>query len=123
MTSELQTLEAKVDQALQRIDRLEREREDAVSPWKYLVSRPHPWRRQLAIKGRNMTVGQLLMMIRANRWTAEAASANCDLPLEAIQEALKYGEDERRLIEMEACEERRRVKQRGHALEPQDLPR
>jgi uncharacterized protein (DUF433 family) len=123
MTSELQTLEAKIDQALQRIDRLEKEREQSAPPWKYLVARPHPWRRQLSIKGRNMTVGQLLMAIRANQWTAEAASANYDLPLQAIQEALKYAEDERQLIDMEACEERRRVKERGHALEPQDLPR
>src|SRR3974390_2580274 len=35
-------------------------RELPVEPWKHLVARRHPWRRQLFIKGRNMTVRQLI---------------------------------------------------------------
>ena len=123
MTAELQAIEAKLDQALERIERLEKQHEQTAPPWKYLVARPHPWRRQLSIKGRNMTVGQLTMTMRANRLSPEQASAEFDLPLEAIQEVVRYEQEQRSLLELEANEERRRLKERGCALEPQDLPR
>ena len=35
--------------------------------WQYLVARPHSWRKQLTIKGRNMSVGQLVSTVRANQ--------------------------------------------------------
>jgi uncharacterized protein (DUF433 family) len=126
MTVELQELQARLDEALGRIQRLE-ERLDAgeATPtrWHYLVGRPHPWRRQLSIKGRNLTVGQLLSTIRANHLTPEQASEDLGLPLAAIQEALAYAEENKALLELEASEERRRLRERGHALEPQHLPR
>ncbi len=37
--------------------------------WQYLIARPHRWRRQLSIKGRNMTVGQLVSTIHANHYS------------------------------------------------------
>lgn len=123
MASENQALQAKIDEALTRIERLERQREADVSPWLYLVARPHPWRRQLSIKGRNMTVGQLLAAMRANSLTPEQASVEFDLPLAAIEEALAYEQQNPGLIDLEFCEERRRLAERGHALEPAHLPR
>ena len=126
MTGELQALEAKLNEALSRIQRLEERlnrAEQAVPRWKYLVARPHPWRRQLSIKGRNQTVGQLVSTVLANRLTPEQASENLDLPVEAIKEALAYYEENRSLIQLEASEERRRLAEAGYRLEPENLPR
>ena len=127
MTDELKTLAARLDDVALRIGKLE-EKIDANggagedARWQYLVARPHRWRRQLSIKGRNMTVGQLISIARANRMTPEEASNQLDLPLAAISEALYYAEN-RALIELEASEERRRLAERGLPLEPKDLSR
>lgn len=126
MAAELQALEDKLAEAFSRIQRLE-ERvsagEDGGSRWNYLVARPHSWRRQLAVKGRNLTVGQLISTMRANGLNPEQASEDLGLPLGAIQEAETYYAENRALIELEAAEERRRLSERGHPLEPQDLSR
>jgi hypothetical protein len=96
---------------------------DAGTRWQHLIARPHRWRRQLWVKGRNMTVGQPISTIRANRLTPEQASDNLELPLAAICEALTYYAENRGLIELEATEERRRLAERGLPLEPKDPPR
>ncbi len=122
--TELQQLQNQLTEALGRIQHLE----EAVNSgkelprWQYLIARPHRWRRQLCIKGRNMTVGQLVSTVRANKYTPEQASEELELPLAAIHEALEYYADHRGLIEMEASEERRLVGERGYPLEPKDLP-
>jgi uncharacterized protein (DUF433 family) len=132
VTEELNTLAAKLEDVAERLRRIEERlttRDSANGGpgprgrWQYLIARPHRWRRQLVLKGRNMTVGQLVSTMRANRLTPEQASANLDLPLAAIDEALAYEAENRGLIELEACEERRRLAQRGLPLEPKDLPR
>src|SRR5947207_170177 len=109
--TEMQQLQNQLADALGRIQHLEQEMDSAKesSRWQYLIARPHRWRRQLSIKGRNMTVGQLLSTVRANRYTPEQASEELELPLAAITEALEYYAEHRGLIEMEASEERRRV--------------
>jgi uncharacterized protein (DUF433 family) len=126
MSADLQVLQNKLDEVLSRVQRLE----EQIGPlaaqaarWRYLVARPHAWRRQLAIKGRNMTVGQLMSTIRANQLSPEQASLDLELPLEAIQEAMTYYTENRALIELEAAEERRRLTERGYPLEAQHLPR
>lgn len=126
MNADVITLQQQLHGALLRIEQLEQQLADsgvAVEPWRYLVARPHPWRRQLSIKGRNLTVGQLLTTMRANQLSPEQASEDLDLPISAIREAIKYGENHRDLIALEASEERRRLTERGFALEPQDLSR
>lgn len=123
--TELQQMQGQLAEALGRIQNLEKELNLAkeLSRWQYLIARPHRWRRQLSIKGRNMTVGQLVSTVRANRYTPEQASAELELPLAAILEALTYHAENQDLIELEASEERRRVEERGYPLEPKDLPR
>lgn len=123
--TEMQQLQSQLTEALTRIGHLEKEVNGGKeSPrWQYLIARPHRWRRQLSIKGRNMTVGQLVSTVRANRYSPEQASEELELPVAAIQEALAYYAENRALIEMEATEERRRLAERGCALEPKDLPR
>jgi hypothetical protein len=123
--NEMQLLQSQLTQALGRIQHLEQEMTSAkeLPRWQYLVARPHRWRRQLSIKGRNMTVGQLVSTVRANHYTPEQASENLELPLPAIYEALAYHAENRDLIALEASEERRRIGERGHPVEPKDLPR
>jgi uncharacterized protein (DUF433 family) len=124
MSAELQTIQTQLNDALARIARLEqRLGEKEVPRWNYLMRRPHPWRTQLYIKGRNMTVGQLVSTVLANKLTPERASENLDLPVEAIKEALAYYEENKALIQAEAAEERRRLAEGGYPLEPKDLPR
>ncbi len=77
--------------------------------YRWLVAVPHPWRRQLSVKGRRLTVGQLADVIRANNYSPEAAAAEFDLPLEAVREALDYCERNGDLVAAEAAEERRRT--------------
>ena len=84
--------------------------------YQYLVARPHPWRRQLCLKGRNMTVGQLISTIQANRLTPEEAADDLELPIEQVQEALAYYELHRDLIEAEAREEAARLAAKGYVV-------
>src|ERR1017187_3151098 len=102
--TELQQMQNQLTDALGRIQHLEEEISNGkeLPRWQYLVARPHRWRRQLSIKGRNLTVGQLVSTVRANRYTPEQASEELELPLAAINEALTYYAEERELIELEA---------------------
>jgi uncharacterized protein (DUF433 family) len=76
----------------------------------YLVARPHAWRRQLAFKGRRLTVGQFLCRMRTEGWTPEEAAAQFELALEAAYEALEYGERHASLIAAEDAEDARAAK-------------
>ena len=120
-----QGLEEKIDEALARIARLEQgqQEEQPTGGWTYLVARRHPWRRQLCLKGRNMTVGQLVGTIQANGLTVEQAAHDVGLPVPAIREAIEYFEQNRELLALEAAEERRRLAEKGYRLEPPTLPR
>jgi hypothetical protein len=93
--------------------------EEPVEPWTYLVRRRHPWRRQLYVRGRNMTARQLVGGIRANGLDEENASATYRLPAEAIREALANVEKNRRLLEAEAEIERLMLKREGISRGPQ----
>ncbi|MCS7264444.1 MAG: DUF433 domain-containing protein [Armatimonadetes bacterium] len=81
--------------------------------YKYLEARPHPWRKQLWVKGRNMTVWQLLCYMWAANMTPEEVARDFDLPVEAVHEALDYYERNREVIEADAEEERRQLKEDG----------
>ncbi len=83
--------------------------------YRHLVRIRHPWRKQLSLKGRRLTVGQLVAQIRANRLEVDAAAREFGLPTEAIAEALDYAAHNGTLLAAEAAEERRRV---GRALAP-----
>lgn len=125
MSPELQQLQTQLTDALDRIRRLEDQLQSVqeAQRWKHLIARPHPWRRQLSLRERRITVGQLVSTVRANQLTAEQAALDLELPLEAIQEALAYYEQNKELIQREAAEERQRLAAKGHAVEPQNLPR
>ncbi len=86
----------------------------AAQAYQYLVARPHSWRRQLCLKGRNITVGQLISTIQANHLTPEQAADDLELPVEQVKEALAYYESHRDLIETEAREETARLAAKGY---------
>ncbi|MEQ9368031.1 MAG: hypothetical protein RIG63_03225 [Coleofasciculus chthonoplastes F3-SA18-01] len=90
--------------------------------WYYLVARPHPWRRQLYIKGRKLLASTVWQDKIANEMTPEQAAENWDLPLAAIYEVIHYCESNRDLIKLEADEERYRLEEKGVLLEPTTTP-
>lgn len=73
----------------------------------HLERRPHPWRKQPYVKGRNLTVGRLVRNMRANDHSVESAAEDYDLPVEQIREALRYYERHREVVEQDQAEERR----------------
>ena len=77
--------------------------------YRFLERRPHPWRKELWVVGRNMTVGHLLYHMRANKFTAEEAAEDFELPLELVHEALLYYLRHKDLIEADVNEERRQA--------------
>lgn len=108
------------------LDRLERFKElsiPAVEPlrfkhYRYLVARPEKGHSQLYLKGRNMTVGQLIYKMRANQLDVEEAAQDMDLPLEQVIEALVYYETHREIVESETEEIKQFLLSQGVALEP-----
>lgn len=81
--------------------------------WHYLVARPHPWRRQLYIKGHKLLASTVWQDKIVNEMTPEQAAENWDLPLPAIDEVIHYCESHRDLIKLEADEERYRLEEKG----------
>ena len=90
--------------------------------WQYLVTRPHPWRRQLYIKGRKLLASTIWQDMMVNEMTPEQAAENWDLPLAAIYEVIRYCESHRELLKLEADEERYRLEEKGVSLEPTVAP-
>jgi uncharacterized protein (DUF433 family) len=74
--------------------------------WTWLVRRDHPWRRQLWVKGRNITAGDLVRTASIEGWAPEETARQFDLPLEAVIEAVRYAGNARELIAAEEAENR-----------------
>lgn len=90
--------------------------------WTWLVEQPHPWRRQLWIKGRRMRAAEVVGHMKGNGWTAEETARQFDLPVEAVLESQRYVEANSELIEAETMEEQR-VAQRAATLHPPETVR
>jgi len=86
--------------------------------YQYLVTRPEKGRRQAYLKGRNLTVGQLIHTMRANDQSAEAAAADLNLPVAQVREAQAYYQVNRELVEADAEEEKRVLLLQGVRIEP-----
>ena len=56
--------------------------------WQYLEPRPHPWRKQLDIKGKRIKASVIYSDMIVNNETASEAAENWDLPLAAIAEII-----------------------------------
>lgn len=90
--------------------------------WQYLVERPHPWRRQLYLKGRKLMASTVWLDAIANEMSPEEAADNWELPLAAIEEVFRYCQTHQDLLKMEAEEERLRLQEKGVSLEPKTTP-
>lgn len=64
----------------------------------WLVRRPHAWRRQMWVKGRRVTAGDLARTVEIEGWTLEQAAEEYDLPVAAILEAQRYLAANRELV-------------------------
>jgi uncharacterized protein (DUF433 family) len=91
----------------------EKRAELPVRPWRFLVKRQHPWRKQLYIKGRNLTARQLVGSIKANGFDEKKAAENHHLPVAAIREALEYVEKNLEFLAAESEIERLMQKREG----------
>ncbi|WP_208095508.1 hypothetical protein [Nostoc sp. 106C] len=89
------------------------------SIWQYLVSRPHPWRKQLYVKGRRLLASTVWQDMQLNTLSPEEAAENFSLPIAAVNEIIRYCEANHELIKMEAEEERYRLEQQGVRVESQ----
>lgn len=87
--------------------------------WTWLIEQPHPWRRQLWIKGRHMTAGQLVGHMNGNGWTAEDTARQFDLPVDVVLEAQRYVEANAALVAAEAIEEERAARRMATAHPPE----
>ena len=90
----------------------------ATPAYEYLEVVPHRWRRQLSLKGVNITVGQLIGSMRANKLSAEAAADDFDLPLAQVKEAMAYYRDHQELVDTEQREERNLLEAGGYTVDP-----
>jgi hypothetical protein len=85
----------------------------AETEWQWLVERPHPWRRQLWIKGRKLLASSVWLDALTNGLGPHEAAEHWDLPLAACEEVFAYCEAHQNLIKAEADEERQRLKLAG----------
>lgn len=92
------------------------ELEPVVGEWQWLVSRPHPWRRQLWVKGRRLLASQVWADMQANSLTQQQVAEEFELPLAAVAEIVRWCDANAALIAAEAVEERRRLADAGVAL-------
>ncbi|MBW4691577.1 MAG: hypothetical protein KME27_07380 [Lyngbya sp. HA4199-MV5] len=88
-----------------------------VEDWKYLVSRPHVWRKQLYVKGRKLLASNVWQDMIVNGMTPEQAAENWDLPLAVISEVIRYCDTHQELLRLEASEERYRLDSKGVEVE------
>jgi uncharacterized protein (DUF433 family) len=85
--------------------------------YQHLEARPHKWRKQLWIKGRNMCVWHLLTSMWAERMTPEEVAKDYGLPVEAALEALDYYEKNKEIVHADAEQEKQWMREHGWKLD------
>lgn len=89
-----------------------------VETWQYLESRPHPWKRELFVKGQRVRAGVIYSSMIANHRTQRETARAWNLPLEVIEEVVRYCEANWPLISRENERERESAERSGTSLEP-----
>jgi len=85
--------------------------------WSYLVSRPHPWRRGMYVKGRRVPASVVWRDMLAGGLSAQETAENWELPLAAVEEIESYCKANKALLDMDAEEERRLLQESGIAAD------
>ncbi len=83
------------------------------SQWHYLEQRPHPWRKQLYIKGKRIKASVIYSDMIVNHETPTEAASNWDLPIKALEEVIEYCQTHQELLKLEAEQGRKRLEQAG----------
>lgn len=78
---------------------------DPNDEWTWLVRRPHPWRRQLFLKGTGIAAGDMARTIEIEGWTDEQAADQYGLAIDAVREAREYLGRHRELVLAEERED------------------
>jgi uncharacterized protein (DUF433 family) len=86
--------------------------------WKYLEARSDSGRKGLFIKGRRLPAGVVWSQMQANEQTREQAALNWELPVEAIDEVIRYCTSCWEHVAADIDEDRRLAAEKGIALEP-----
>ena len=76
-----------------------------IDDWQYLAKRNHPWRKQLYVKGQKLLASTIWRDMTANEMSVEDAADNWDLPVDAIDEIVRYCESYQDLLKLEAEKE------------------
>lgn len=76
-----------------------------VDDWQYLAKRNHPWRKQLYVKGQKLLASTIWQDMIANKMSVAEAADNWDLPLDTIDEVVRYCESHQDLLKLEAEKE------------------
>ena len=89
--------------------RSENTRDDPTTTYQWLEPKPYKkFTKQLGIKGRNMIVWNLVAGIIVQGHTPEYVAGDCDLPVEAVREALDYYYANKEWIDAEVDETARK---------------
>ena len=86
--------------------------------WKYLRPRQESGRRQLYVDGGRLPASVVWSQMIVNGDSREETAANWDLPLDAVDEIIRYCEENEDLLNAEAGEQRKCAEQAGIQLEP-----
>ena len=89
---------------------------DTSDEWQYLAPRPESRKKQFFVKGHRLTVTNVWFDMLANERAPQEAAENWNLPLEAIEEIIRYCEANEDLIELEADRDNRLLDE--HGLKP-----
>src|SRR5207247_173103 len=84
------------------------------SSWKYLAPRKSSLKQQLCVMGTRLPASVVWNSMLVNHESVEDAARNWDIPIEAVEEIVKYCEENEALLDAEDQEERRRAQATGH---------
>jgi uncharacterized protein (DUF433 family) len=100
-TDVVPTLAKELSQGLFNAEAHSKSKIETDNHYRYLEPKPYKKTKQLGIKGRNMTVWNLVGTMRTEGFTIEETAADFRLPVEAVIEALDYYYKNKTMIEEE----------------------
>jgi len=100
-TDAVPLLSEELSQALFKVEERSKSAIETENHYRYLEPKPYKKTKQLGIKGRNMTVWNLVATMRTEGFTIEETAEGFRLPAEAVIEALDYYYKNKTMIEAE----------------------
>src|ERR1051326_550920 len=85
--------------------------------WQYLSSRPGR-RKQLFVMGTRLPAARVWGSIQTEGYSFQQAALAWDIPVEAVEESVRYCRENEALLVAEAAAERARLEAKGYRIEP-----